>query len=111
MSRPDELTTNEALLLGILRDHARGLHGTAIAEELAARSDGHFQLAFGTLYPAMKRLEAKGFVEGTWEDYETAAAEARPRRRYWKLTAQGTKALVEASRLLMLQLRIMGKPA
>jgi PadR family transcriptional regulator, regulatory protein PadR len=110
MSRPDELTENEALILGILREHARGLHGTAIIDELTERSEGHFQLAFGTLYPAMKRLEAKGFVEGVWEDYDSAAAEARPRRRYWKLTALGSKALDEAARLWALKLKILGQP-
>jgi PadR family transcriptional regulator, regulatory protein PadR len=107
MARPDELTSTEALILGVLQNHARGLHGVAIVEDLSAQTEGHYVLAFGTLYPALQRLEKKGFLKGTWEDLDTATAEGRPRRRIWTITALGKKALQEARELVGLQWRVL----
>ncbi|HUP21821.1 MAG TPA: PadR family transcriptional regulator [Thermoanaerobaculia bacterium] len=51
----------------------------------------------GTVYPALRRLEAAGMVESAWEDDETAKAEKRrPARRYYRLTAAGQQALASA---------------
>lgn len=53
-------------------------------------------LPSGTVYPTLTRAEASGFVRGRWEARATADAEARPRRRYYELTAAGTRVLDEA---------------
>jgi DNA-binding PadR family transcriptional regulator len=53
-------------------------------------------LPSGTVYPTLTRAEASGLVRGRWESRATADAEARPRRRYYQLTAAGEAALDEA---------------
>lgn len=53
-------------------------------------------LPSGTVYPALSRLERDGFLKSGWEDAEQAHAEKRPPRRYYRVTAQGVRALDEA---------------
>ena len=53
-------------------------------------------LPSGTVYPALRRLEALGYVTSAWEP-ETAARKAgRPRRRMYKLSKDGKAQLAEA---------------
>ena len=47
----------------------------------------------GTVYPALRRLEAAGYLGASWEDVEVARSEGRPARRYYDLTAEGQRAL------------------
>ena len=54
----------------------------------------------GTVYTILRRLEARAFVEGKWEDPAIAEAERRPRRRYYTLTPAGIDALEEGSERL-----------
>jgi len=54
-------------------------------------------LPSGTVYPTLTRAEASGLVRARWEARAVADAEARPRRRYYELTAAGRTALAEAS--------------
>lgn len=53
-------------------------------------------LPSGTIYPLLRRLEANGMVESSWEDLEHAHEEGRPPRRYYRATSEGRKALVAA---------------
>src|SRR5688572_5612498 len=53
-------------------------------------------LPSGTIYPALRRLEALSLVTSDWEKDEAARREGRPRRRYYELTAAGRKHLTEA---------------
>lgn len=53
-------------------------------------------LPSGTIYPALRRLEALGFVESDWEDDAQARKANRPRRRYYALTKSGKLQLAEA---------------
>jgi DNA-binding PadR family transcriptional regulator len=53
-------------------------------------------LPSGTVYPTLSRAEASGLVRGKWEARRQADLEARPRRRYYELTAAGHTALAEA---------------
>ena len=55
-------------------------------------------LASGTVHPILARLEAMKWAESFWEDID-AAAEARPRRRYYQLNPDG----VQAARLALAQ--------
>jgi DNA-binding PadR family transcriptional regulator len=52
--------------------------------------------AHGTLYKALDRMERMGLLESRWEDPEVAAAQGRPRRRLYRVTGQGERALDEA---------------
>jgi PadR family transcriptional regulator, regulatory protein PadR len=53
-------------------------------------------LPSGTIYPALRRLEALELVSSDWEKDLEARKEGRPRRRYYELTAAGTAQLREA---------------
>jgi len=53
-------------------------------------------LTSGTVYPALERLEELGFVKSRWESTAVAHRDARPARRYFELTASGTRALADA---------------
>ena len=71
----------------ILHALARGkAHGFDIQEDTGLTS--------GTVYPTLERLEAQGLVSSRWEDPETARAEKRPPRRYYRVTEAGKSVLV-----------------
>jgi DNA-binding PadR family transcriptional regulator len=53
-------------------------------------------LSAGTVYPALRRLEAASLVEGAWEEAAHAHGSGRPARRYYAVTAAGRVALAEA---------------
>ena len=55
-------------------------------------------LPSGTIYPALSRLERDGYLKSAWENERDAHAEGRPARRYYKVTAPGTKVLAEATK-------------
>jgi PadR family transcriptional regulator, regulatory protein PadR len=75
----------DTLVLASLRDGP--LHGYAIIDELKQRSGGTFDLAEGTVYPVLHRLEADGLLSSTWSD-----ATGR-RRRVYRLTRRGRSLL------------------
>ena len=53
-------------------------------------------LPSGTIYPALRRLEALELVTSDWEKDLQARKEGRPRRRYYALTPAGKRQLKEA---------------
>lgn len=53
-------------------------------------------LAAGTIYPILQRLTASGWVADRWENPESARAEKRPPRRYYRLTVEGRARAVHA---------------
>jgi PadR family transcriptional regulator PadR len=53
-------------------------------------------LPSGTIYPALRRLEALELVRSDWESDKRARDHGRPRRRYYELTAAGRRRLAEA---------------
>jgi DNA-binding PadR family transcriptional regulator len=52
-------------------------------------------LPSGTVYPALSRLERDGFVKSAWEDEARAHEEGRPARRYYRITAPGSRVLAD----------------
>ena len=54
----------DALILATLRDGPA--HGYAVIEELKQRSGGAFELAEGTVYPVLHRLESDGLLSSAW---------------------------------------------
>ena len=73
----------DLLLMGVLR---RGpAHGYAIIAALRECSEGEFDLAEGTIYPALHRLERAGLIESAPESVQGR------RRRTYALTAHGRK--------------------
>jgi transcriptional regulator len=72
--------------------------GYEIAKAIERRSDDLLQVEHGSLYPALRRLEARGFIEAEWRVSPT-----NRRARFYKLTATGKQqALIEHSRWLSL---------
>jgi PadR family transcriptional regulator PadR len=64
------------------------LHGWAISERLQQRSSEAIQVQQGSLYPALHRLERRGWVKAKW-----AISENNRRARYYELTSVGRKQL------------------
>ena len=71
----------DLLLLSTLRSEP--LHGYGVVEKLRGLSEGTFDLAEGTVYPALYRLEAAGLLSSRW-----TRANGR-RRRVYELTSRG----------------------
>src|SRR5436305_9417805 len=61
-------------------------HGHAIAKHIQRTSEDLLQVETGSLYPALHRLEAKGWIAASWE-----LSDKGKRARYYKLTALGRK--------------------
>ena len=72
------------------------VHGYLLAKTVQGIREARRLTAFGTLYKALMRLEGQGYLASRWEDPLAAAAEARPRRKFYRLTNQGEGALTEA---------------
>ena len=61
-------------------------HGYAIAARLEQIADQSIQLNMGTLYPALVRLEQRGFIRGKWD-----ITENNRKARFYELTPAGRK--------------------
>jgi transcriptional regulator len=64
------------------------LHGYAIAKAIRSNSSETLDIEFGSLYPALKRLELKGWVAAKWE-----ISERNRRVKHYRLTPAGRKQL------------------
>jgi PadR family transcriptional regulator PadR len=64
-------------------------HGHAIAKHIQRTSEDLLQVETGSLYPALHRLEARGWIEASWQ-----LSERGKRARYYRLTSRGRKELV-----------------
>lgn len=95
-----------AAVLGILERHP--LHGYGIAQELERYGWG--TIPGGTLYPALRVLEAKGLVMGAWRPVERG-----PARKYYRLTEAGLSLLAQQrgqwDALSQSMMQILGKEA
>ena len=86
-SRVDLLQgTLDLLLLRTLSAGPR--HGHAIAKHIQRTSEDLLQVETGSLYPALHRLEAKGWIAATW-----ALSDKGKRARYYRLTPLGRRQL------------------
>ncbi|HVX09095.1 PadR family transcriptional regulator [Humibacter sp.] len=79
----------DLLLLGVLS--AGPAHGYNVIAALKARSGEEFDLAEGTVYPALHGLESRGLVESSWQ-----AIDGR-RRRVYRLSDAGERELAHQS--------------
>jgi PadR family transcriptional regulator, regulatory protein PadR len=88
---PDLLPgTLDLLILRTLQSDS--LHGWAISERIQQLSQDVLQINQGSLYPALHRLEHRGWIEAAW-----AVSELGRRAKYYRLTASGRRRLaVEA---------------
>jgi PadR family transcriptional regulator, regulatory protein PadR len=69
------------------------LHGYGIARRIEETSKHRLTLNYGTLYPALLKLEQEGFVSTEWRQSEN-----NRRAKYYALTAAGKKQLARETR-------------
>jgi PadR family transcriptional regulator, regulatory protein PadR len=79
--------TLDLLVLRVLS--AGEMHGWGVAQRLSLLSKEVLQLQEGTIYPALYRMEAKGWIASEW-----AASDNNRRAKYYRLTKVGRKQLV-----------------
>jgi DNA-binding PadR family transcriptional regulator len=72
------------------------VHGYQLAGVVRDMRHARRLTAYGTLYKALSRLEREGFLSSRWEDPVVAAADGRPRRRFYRVTLEGESALNDA---------------
>ncbi len=66
------------------------LHGYGIAGAIRGTSKDALDIEFGSLYPALKRLEMKGWIASKWD-----TSEKNRQAKFYRLTAAGRKHLVQ----------------
>lgn len=92
MTRKTELLqgTLDLIVLKLLR--AGPANGWDVTQSIQTVSAGALDVNYGSVYPALRRLEARGLVSARW-----SASENNRRARYYQLTPAGRRAL-EAER-------------
>jgi transcriptional regulator len=88
VSREMKKGSTALLILALLE--ARPRHGYEIGKLIELRSDGRLQFRIASLYPVLCQLEDQGLISGRWVEKD-----GERRRRYYRLTPQGRKALKE----------------
>jgi transcriptional regulator len=90
MSKPPDMLqgTLDLLILKILA--LEPLHGWAIGQRIHQLSNDVLQVQQGSLYPALHKLEAQGWIVSSWGESEN-----RRRARYYELTPDGRARLGE----------------
>ena len=78
--------TLDLLILRTLQSGAE--HGWAIAQRIQQVSEEALQIGQGSLYPALQRLEQRGWIDSEW-----LRTEENRRARYYRLTPAGDRAL------------------
>lgn len=90
MAKPAKLDlvqgTLDLIVLKLLRSGPA--NGWDLTNAIQATTRGVLDVNYGSLYPALRRLEAKGLVKGTW-----GASDNNRRARFYQLTASGQKQL------------------
>jgi len=69
------------------------VHGYGIARRIEETSKHRLTLNYGTLYPALIKLEQEGFIKSEWR-----ASENNRRAKYYTITAAGRKQLARETR-------------
>jgi transcriptional regulator len=69
------------------------MHGWGISQRIQQMSDGVLNVNQGSLYPALFRLEHRGWIEAEWD-----SSENNRKAKYYKLTRAGRKQLAEETK-------------
>ena len=69
------------------------LHGYGVARRIEETSNQRLTLNYGTLYPALLKLEQEGFIKSEWRQSEN-----NRRAKYYALTAAGKRQLARETR-------------
>ncbi|KAA6460887.1 PadR family transcriptional regulator [Acidobacteria bacterium AB60] len=68
-------------------------HGYGLARRIEQTSGDKLQLNYGTVYPALLKLEQEGFIRSAW-----GASENNRKAKFYELTAAGKKRVRKAAR-------------
>lgn len=79
--------TLDLIVLKMLRSGPA--NGWQLTQSIQVVSEGAFEVNYGSIYPALRRLEAQGWVKGRW-----AMTENNRRARFYELTPAGREQLV-----------------
>lgn len=90
MPQPNDVVRGTLDLLILKALSLEPMHGWAIAQRLEQLSRDALRVGQGSLYPALQRLEEKGWIESAWR-----ATEENRRAKYYELTPEGRRALGE----------------
>jgi len=85
-------------------DSLGSVHGYGIAQRLQQVSSNMLQLNQGTLYPALLRLEQKGWIAGKW-----GTSDNNRRAKFYSLTRSGRKQLVREAEDWQRVVDVMGR--
>ena len=88
MSRPNDLVQGTLDLLILKLVASEPLHGWAIAVKLRALSGDILKVSEGSLYPALHKLEHRGWIKAEWR-----ASENNRRAKFYALTRSGRRKL------------------
>ena len=88
MPQPNDVVRGTLDLLILKTLSLEPMHGWAIAQRLEQLSKDALRVGQGSLYPALQRLEEKGWVESAWR-----ATDENRRAKYYELTTEGRRAL------------------
>jgi len=98
--------TLETLILQALRGGRQ--HGFGIARWIEHEMRGEVRVEGGSLYPALRRLQARGLIDATWDRSDT-----NRRARYYRLTPAGRRRLRREAegwaRFAQAMSRVLGK--
>jgi PadR family transcriptional regulator len=82
-----------ALMVLKTLDTMGAMHGYGIARRIEQTSGDRLSVNYGTLYPALLKLEQEGYIAGEW-----GVSEANRKARYYRLTRAGRKRLERVAR-------------
>ena len=88
MGKPNDLVQGTLGLLILKTISLEPKHGWAIAKRIQQISNEVLQVQQGSLYPALHRLERRGWIKARW-----GASENNRRAKFYELTATGRKQL------------------
>ena len=104
MEKTDVWQGTLALMVLKTLDTMGPLHGYGIARRIERTSNGLLALNYGTLYPALLKLEQEGFVAGEW-----GVSDNNRRARFYTLTRAGRKQLAAEAREWQLTTEILAR--
>ena len=82
-----------ALMVLKTLDAMGSMHGYGLARRIEQTSGDRLSVNYGTLYPALLKLEQEGYIAGEW-----GVSETNRKARFYKLTRAGRKRLASAAR-------------
>jgi DNA-binding PadR family transcriptional regulator len=77
----------DSMLLFLIQEHGES-YGYRLIRDIQERSQGFFRFKEGTVYPALRKLENEGLIQGAWKRLDSGQE-----RRYYRITARGREVL------------------